>query len=113
MKVKNIQLVLPEYIYKTPPYNGIIEHEYCPVYVAITDSPIKPNPDEVEDYKWVDWSWFLKQTDNDSGDYSYFKNSIPDDDELGKNHIPKWSWWCKDQLGLIRNHPLIIEYSKS
>jgi isopentenyl-diphosphate Delta-isomerase len=113
MTVQNLQLVLPEYIYKTPPYNGIIEHEYCPVYIAIADSEPVPNPDEVEDYKWVEWKWFLEQTENDSNDYSSFKDSVPDDEELGKNNLPKWSWWCKDQLNLIKDHPLINEYSKS
>lgn len=112
MKVKNIQLILSEYTYKTPPYNGVVEHEYCPVYFAVADTDVEPNPEEVEDYKWVDWDWFLQQARNDSDDYSYFKDSIPEDDELGKNHIPKWSWWCKDQLKKIENHPSIAIYTK-
>jgi isopentenyl-diphosphate delta-isomerase len=110
MTVRKIQLILPEYIYKTPPYSGIIEHEFCPVYIATADSEPNPNPDEVEDYKWVEWKWFLEQTNNDSDDYSYFKNSIPDDDELGKNHIPKWSWWCKDQLKLLVTNNTFQEF---
>jgi isopentenyldiphosphate isomerase len=44
MTVNNIQLILSKYVYKTPPYNGIIEHEYCPVYVAIAGSDYDTKP---------------------------------------------------------------------
>lgn len=113
MTVKKIRLVIPEYIYKTPPYNGIIEHEYCPVYVAIADSELEPNPNEVEDYKWVEWDWYVEQLKNDSKDYSYFAEKVPMDDELGKNHIPKWSWWCKDQLKYLQNNKDFISFTKT
>jgi isopentenyl-diphosphate Delta-isomerase len=104
MTVGSIKLIMPKYIYKTPLYGGIIEHEFCPVYVAIASSEPNPNPDEVEDFKWVDWEWYKSELENDSTDYSVFKDSIPADSELGKNHIPKWSWWCKDQLELINSN---------
>lgn len=95
---KEISLVISDYKYITPPYNGIIEHEYCPVYVAVIDQEPEPNPDEVLDYKWVDWEWYVEQLENDSDDYSIFASSVPKDKELGTGDIPKWSWWCKDQL---------------
>lgn len=106
-------LVLQNYIYKTPPYNGVVEHEYCPIYVTITKNEPNINPEEVDDYKWVDWDWFVNETSNDSNDYSMFKNSIPSDEELGKNHIPKWSWWCKDQLKLLKEDDNFIKFLKS
>jgi isopentenyl-diphosphate delta-isomerase len=55
---------LSEYIYKTPPYNGIIEHEYCPIFVGMLDIQPKPNPDEVGDYQWVSWQWLLDEVAN-------------------------------------------------
>lgn len=88
MKVDNVQLILPEYTYKTPPYKGIVEHEYCPVYVATANSQPVPNPSEVQEYKWVKWQWFRAQTEKDSDDYA-------SPDTLGS---PSWSWWCKDQV---------------
>lgn len=88
MTVDNIQLILPNYVYKTPPYKGIIEHEYCPLYVAITKDKPTPNPDEVEDYKWVSWDKFVHEASKDRNDYSI----------LDTDKAPKWSWWCKDQL---------------
>jgi len=77
-KVKDIKVILPTYIYKTPPVNGIIENEFCPVYLARIDSNIFPNPEEVENYKWISWSNFCKHIKNDT------KNM--------------WSFWCKDQI---------------
>lgn len=94
MTVKDIRVIVPDYIYKTPPYNGIVEHEYCPVYSAVAvDEPL-PNPDEVEDYKWVSWQWFLDQTHADHNDYS----------DPQAEDAPVWSWWCKDQIPYILKH---------
>jgi isopentenyl-diphosphate delta-isomerase len=88
MSAEGIDLVLPHYRYTAPPYGGIIENEFCPLYVAMATSEPQPNPAEVADYKWVEWDWFVRQAQNDSNDYS-------------KPHAasaPVWSWWCKDQL---------------
>ena len=78
MTVQDMQLVLPNYIYKTPPFKGIIENEYCPVFFARAASDPKPNPEEVEDYKWLTWQEFIVQAQSDNDD--------------------NWSYWCKDQL---------------
>lgn len=88
IKVERVALVVPKYIYKTPPYNGIIEHEYCPIYIAMINSKLAVNSNEVENYKWVDWSWYVNQLESDNNDYS--NPSSP--------NAPIWSWWCKDQL---------------
>lgn len=95
MKITSIKLLVPKYVYKTPPYNGIIEHEYCPIYLASAVTEPTPNPSEVEDYKWVSWQWFLEETAVDSNDYS----------DLLSDTAPKWSWWCKDQLKHLPNIP--------
>lgn len=51
----DLRCVAPKYICKTPLYNGVIEHEYCPIVAAcISDEP-KPNAEEVEAYKWAEW----------------------------------------------------------
>jgi isopentenyl-diphosphate delta-isomerase len=98
INAKKLELVIDDYKYITPPYNGIVEHEYCPVYVAITDQEPQPNNLEVEDYKWVDWEWYVEQLKSDSNEYSIFAKNIPKDKDLGSSGIPLWSWWCKDQL---------------
>lgn len=90
MTVKDIQVVLPDYRYKTPLYNGIIENEICPVYVAKIDSLPSPNPDEVADLTWLSWQ-----------DYTTFLNDQAD----------QCSYWCKDQFSQLNNHPLVKQYS--
>ena len=79
--LQEIRCVVQQYVYQTPPYNGIIEHEFCPIYVAyVKDEPI-PNPDEVEAYKWVEWE-----------DYTRMLATAPD----------KMSYWCKDQYKYLK-----------
>ncbi len=91
MTAKSIRVVIPDYVYQTPPFKGIIEHEFCPIYVARATSQPNPNPDEVEALRWLSWTDYVKELENDSGDI--------------------YSWWCKDQLKLLKNHPLIKEYA--
>ena len=90
MTANNVQIALPSYTYQTTPYNGIIEHEFCPVYVAIATSEPVPNPNEVEAYKWIDWQDFITACAAD------------DDTNTGI-----WSWWCKDQLKQLKGNPVI------
>jgi len=112
MEATNVQVVLPHYTYKTPPYNGIIEHEYCPVYFAIAASDPAPNPDEVAQFHWVDWEDFVNaaETDgtSDSAKRSWMK-SLP----IGESRtLGIWSWWCKDQLKQLKDTQLIHEFIK-
>lgn len=71
-----ITCVLPKYIYITPPYNGIVEHEFCPIFVAYTEDEPRPNPDEVEAYEWRTWPEYARMLSEEAD---------------------KMSWWCKDQ----------------
>jgi len=64
--------VLPKYRYTTPPYNGIIENEFCPVFVAYVDEEPKPNPDEVEAYKWLTWPEYVTLLETDADNMSYW-----------------------------------------
>lgn len=50
-----LKCIAPDYHYTTPAYNGIIENEICPVFVAVTDEQPQPNPLEVENYRWIAW----------------------------------------------------------
>lgn len=90
MTAQDIQVVLPAYRYTTPPYNGIIENEFCPVHVARASSDPQPNPEEIEAWKWVSWEEFVVSAEADQDNI--------------------YSWWCKDQLRQLKDHPLIKEY---
>ncbi len=44
---------LPDFRYRAVDASGVVENEVCPVFVARTLEPIRPNPDEVMDVAWV------------------------------------------------------------
>lgn len=77
----NVRLLVSDYTYRTPPFNGIIEHEFCPIFCAeVNDDPIL-NPDEVEAYEWLD--------------LARYQSFLETHDEA------KVSWWAVDQYRLI------------
>jgi isopentenyl-diphosphate Delta-isomerase len=55
-----IVLVLPRFRYQARMANGVLENEICPVYAAYSDAPPAPDPAEVADIRWVDWSRFCE-----------------------------------------------------
>jgi len=83
-KLESITRILPNYRYTTPPYNGIIENEFCPVFVAYASDEPQPNPDEVETFAWISWR-----------DYAQMLADHPDD----------MSYWAKDQYKQLQNLP--------
>lgn len=98
---KDVVNIVPAYRYTTPPYRGIIENEFCPIFVGRVATDIYPNPAEVADCRWVIWNEFLAAAADDSNDYSH-------PDEPG---APSWSYWTKDQLRLITTNPALISYT--
>jgi isopentenyl-diphosphate delta-isomerase len=83
MTADKLQNIAPDYRYKTPPFNGIIENEVCPIYIAHALGSPKPNASEVGDYKWISWADYTKALAEDAADV--------------------FSWWSKDQLQHIRS----------
>ena len=92
MTARDIQVVLPRHIYRAPPFRGIIEYEFCPVYIARAASDPQPNPLEVGACAWIDWESFVEAVETDTSD--------------------TYSWWCRNQLRDLKHHPLIAEYSR-
>jgi isopentenyl-diphosphate Delta-isomerase len=92
----NIQLnkvyeILPDFSYKEE-HNGIVENEICPVFVTFTDSKPILNKDEIEDIRWIRWSDFLKQVNQNPG---------------------KYSEWCEQEAILLsRNNKFLKLYKK-
>lgn len=77
LTAEQFQLVLPDYRYKTPPFKGVIENEYCPVYIAKATSDPAKNDQEVEDYRWVKWQDLKNQIASEPGNFSYwFKDQV-------------------------------------
>jgi isopentenyl-diphosphate delta-isomerase type 1 len=51
-----IDVVLPDFAYRAISAEGVVENEVCPVFATTVDSDPTPIPDEVAEWRWVDWS---------------------------------------------------------
>lgn len=45
--VHSVEPLLPEFRYRARDASGVVENEVCPVFRAVTDDEVAPNPDEV------------------------------------------------------------------
>ena len=93
MQARDIEVVLPDHLYRAPPFRGIVEYELCPVFVARAASEPRPNPLEVGACAWLEWGEFVHAA--------------------RRRREDEYSWWCKNQLRELAHHPLIAEYSHS
>jgi len=92
MTVRDVEVVLPDHCYRAPPFHGIVEHEFCPVFAARGASSPDPNPVEVDDCAWMRWEDFARRASEDARD--------------------AYSWWCKNQLRELSGHPVIKRYAR-
>lgn len=69
MSASEIREVSP-YRYRFMDVNGIVENEICPIFVGYADEIPKPNPEETEDWKWIDWNEFIQTVHQYPGTYS-------------------------------------------
>ncbi|WP_106176966.1 isopentenyl-diphosphate Delta-isomerase [Prauserella shujinwangii] len=62
-----IELVLPAFRYQATMPDGTRENEVCPVYRATVRAPrpLRPNPAEVDDARWVPWHEFVAEVRDD------------------------------------------------
>jgi isopentenyl-diphosphate delta-isomerase len=88
-KLQDLTELISEYEYQTPAHNGIVEHEFCPIFAARLNSEIAPNPKEVQDYYWTTWP--------------ALQDSI-------KRHPNTFSYWFKDQMPLLEKTSLLSNY---
>ena len=93
MTARDVKAVLPSHLYRAPPFDGIVEYEFCPVFVARVASAPQPNPIEVGACAWMDWQEFVGRAREDTDDV--------------------YSWWCKNQLEQLAGHPLIATYARA
>jgi isopentenyl-diphosphate delta-isomerase len=90
MTADGFRVALPDYRYRSREFAGVVENEYCPVYLARASGEPRPNADEVADCRWVAWPEFVRAARSDTRD--------------------EYSWWCKDQLHRLIDHPRIAAY---
>jgi isopentenyl-diphosphate Delta-isomerase len=92
MAARDTEPVLPEYRYRARAFDGIVEYELCPVFVARRTSAPQPNPVEVGACAWMEWGEFVGRALEDTSD--------------------SYSWWCKNQLRELLGHPLVQRYAE-
>lgn len=56
--VADVRLMLATFRYRAVMPDGVVENEMCPVFVARTADPVRPDPDEVDSFEWVAWADF-------------------------------------------------------
>lgn len=93
MTARDVEAVLPSHLYRAPAFNGIVEYEFCPVFVARVASAPQPNPIEVGACALMDWQEFVRRAREDTDDH--------------------YSWWSKNQLKQLAGHPLIATYARA
>jgi isopentenyl-diphosphate delta-isomerase len=89
LSVEKLIAVLPDFRY-TAEMNGIVENEICPVYLARISGEPKPNKEEVENYHWLKWEEWVKETEENPQRYSV---------------------WSVEQTRRLKNNPLIKRFS--
>jgi len=60
LNVDDLSMVVSNYRYRCVDIHGIVENEICPILIGHTESEPKPNSEEVDEYKWIDWKELLQ-----------------------------------------------------
>jgi len=55
LRAVRLGLAFGDFAYRATMDDGTVEHELCPVLVAETVGILRPDPDEVDDWEWVEW----------------------------------------------------------
>lgn len=65
------------FTYKIKFDNGLFEHEHDHVFTGVFDGEPKPDPEEVEEWKWVSTKELLNDIKENPGKYTYwFKEAV-------------------------------------
>lgn len=72
------------FIYKTRFDDGLTEHELDHVFIGEYDGEIAINEEEVEEYKWVPYSWLEEDMKEHPEHYTYWFKILMDHSEMRK-----------------------------
>jgi isopentenyl-diphosphate delta-isomerase len=88
MQASQPVLALPDFRY-TARYHGIVENEFCPVYLARSTQQPQPNPEEVADWLWLPWSDWLTEL---------------------QRRPWRYSKWCRQETAQLTGRPELAEF---
>lgn len=84
-----MKMILPKYRYRFEK-DGIVENEICPVIAAVSSEKPKINPHEVKAVKWILWSKWLAEIEQNPQNYSP---------------------WCVEETQLISKHKAFTSFT--
>ena len=64
-----MKVMQPDYRYRAEK-DGVVENEVCPVLIGFSNANPRINPDEVSDYRWVDWGEFVEEVPKPENGFS-------------------------------------------
>lgn len=64
------------FLYKTKLANDLFEHELDHVFIGTYDGPVAPNPEEVDDYRWVSWEQLANEMEKTPENYAFWFHEI-------------------------------------
>lgn len=53
-EVRDVTELIPDFAYRAVDASGVVENEFCPVFVARVDSDLAPAADEVAEHRWLE-----------------------------------------------------------
>jgi isopentenyl-diphosphate delta-isomerase len=70
LEISDLETVLPDFRYRAVMTDGTVENEICPVHWARPVGEPAPNPDEVDDLRWVPLDELARLLAEDPATYS-------------------------------------------
>lgn len=64
LALQHIQPIFDEFSYYARDSNGIVEHEFCPIFAAQAAGEVNAVAAEVDQYQWVDFSQLLQAVEH-------------------------------------------------
>lgn len=64
-----LTVALPDFRYRAEK-DRVVENEICPVLIGLCDDTVDPNPSEVAEVRWIEWSEFLASVDKPDSEFS-------------------------------------------
>lgn len=86
--IRDVHCVLPEFRYRARAADGTVENEICPVFCALVDGALAPEPREVMDMVWVDWSEVRSAAALDWAISPWAQDQVP---LLEAADLPRWA----------------------
>lgn len=86
--VRSVTPALPRFRYRAE-QAGVVENEWCPVYLAVTDDEPVGETSEVEEHRWTTWEQFLADS---------------------RAEPATWSPWCLEQSAQLEAAGLVTAF---